>query len=211
MMAPIAMLNALWFRPEGGRELYSRYGEAVMPLIEEVGADVLFPPLPLERTLEGEFDPDLLFFVRYPSAEAFDRMWESEVYAEVARLRTDALDRVALTQCAIDPVAAGPAELQPGIAVFNILWFESGGLERYDDYLEAVQPLVEGVGGRLISPRFIPEKVVEGDLLPDLVLVGNYPSMDALVELTTSGAYEQVAAIRTEALARSFTTSLLVT
>ena len=205
------MLNALWFRPDGGRESYSRYGEAVRPLIEEVGADVLFPPLPLGRALEGEFDPDLFFVVRYPSAETFDRMWESEVYGEVARLRTDALERVALTRCAIDPVDAGPVELQQGIAVLNILWFESGGRERYDDYLETAQPLVESVGGRLISPRFVPEKVVEGDLLPDLVLIGNYPSTDALVEMTTSAAYEQVATIRAEAVARSFTTLLLVT
>jgi uncharacterized protein (DUF1330 family) len=189
------MLNALWFRPDGGRESYSRYGEAVRPLIEEVGADVLFPPLPLGRALEGEFD----------------RMWESEVYGEVARLRTDALERVALTRCAIDPVDAGPVELQQGIAVLNILWFESGGRERYDDYLEAAQPLVAGVGGRLMSPRFVPEKVVEGDLLPDLVFIGNYPSTDALVEMTTSAAYEQVATIRAEAVARSFTTLLLVT
>jgi uncharacterized protein (DUF1330 family) len=211
MMAPIAMLNALWFRPNGGRESYSRYSEGVLPLIQEVGADVLFPPLPLERALEGEFDPDLFFIVRYPSAESFDRMWESEEYAEVARHRTDALVRVALTRCAIDPVDAGPAELHPGIALLNILWFESGGRERYDDYLEAVQPLVEGVGGRLTSPRFIPEKVVEGDLLPDLVLIGNYPSMDALVEMATSAAYEHVATIRAEAVTKSFTTSLLVT
>jgi uncharacterized protein (DUF1330 family) len=182
-----------------------------MPLIEEAGADVLTPPMPLERALQGEFDPDLFFFVRYPSAEAFDRMWESEAYAAVARFRTDALDRVALTRCAIDPVDAGLAELQPGIAVLNMLWFESGGRERYDDYLETAQPLVESVGGRLISPRFVPEKVVEGDLLPDLVLIGNYPSTDALVEMTTSTEYRQVATIRAEAVARAFTTLLLVT
>ena len=209
-MAPIAMLNALWFRPNGGRESYSRYSEAVLPLIEEVGADVLFPPLPLERALEGEFDPDLFFIVRYPSAEAFDRMWESKEYADVARHRTDALAKVALTRCAIDPVDTGPVQLQPGIAVLNILWFESGGRKRYDEYLEAVQPLVEGVGGRLISPSFIPEKVVEGELLPDLVLIGNYPSMDVLVEMTTGAAYEQVATIRAQAVTKSFTTSLLV-
>ena len=109
MSAPLLRSSggALWFRPDGGRESYSRYGEAVRPLIEEVGADVLFPPLPLGQALEGEFDPDLFFVVRYPSAETFDRMWESEVYAEVAGLRTDALQRVALTRCAIDPSMPG--------------------------------------------------------------------------------------------------------
>ena len=62
-----------------------------------------------------------------------------------------------------------------------------------------------------MSPRLVPEKVFEGDLLPDLVLIGNYPSTDALVEMTTSAAYEQVATIRAEAVASSFTTLLLVT
>ena len=39
---PVAMLNALWFRP-GGMELYGQSGEAVLPMLAEVGAELSTP------------------------------------------------------------------------------------------------------------------------------------------------------------------------
>ena len=40
--APVVMLNLLAFKPEGGRERYEEYGEAVAPLLERAGARVVF-------------------------------------------------------------------------------------------------------------------------------------------------------------------------
>ncbi len=38
MTSPIFMLNALWFKPNGGKEKYAEYGAAVAPLLEKHGA-----------------------------------------------------------------------------------------------------------------------------------------------------------------------------
>lgn len=40
-MAPIAMLSGLWFHADDRRDLYSQYSQAVMPIIDQVGADIL--------------------------------------------------------------------------------------------------------------------------------------------------------------------------
>ncbi len=204
------MLNALWFRPDGGAARYSEYGQAVAPMIEDVGAEIIVPPLSVDAVLQGDFDPDLFFVVRYPSADAFDQMWRSDAYAEVSPLRRDALSRGVLVRCAIDPVDAGPVELRPGIAILNILWFEPGGRERYDEYLTAARPLVEAVGGRYIAPRFVPQQAIEDAFDPDLIFIGNYPSRAALEALVTNAEYIEVSKSRGEAVRRSCTTSLQV-
>jgi uncharacterized protein (DUF1330 family) len=204
------MFNALWFRPQG-LELYAKYAEGVMPILEDVGAELITPFLPVEDALEGEFDPFIVGFVRYPSVQAFDDMWRSARYQEVAHFRTDAVDRAVLTRCSIDPANATSAVLEPGVVVLNMLWFNAdGGRERYDEYLAAAEPLVAKVGGRYVAPRFVPEKAYDDNFVPDLIFLGNYPSKAAVFELVDDPDYAPVAAIRTAAVARSATTILRV-
>jgi len=207
--SPVAMLNALWFRPRG-MELYGQYAEAVLPMLAEVGAELSTPFLQVEESLEGGFDPDLVGFVRYPSATAFDEMWRSERYQRIAHLRTDAVHRAVLTRCAIEPSDSGAALLDSGVVVLNILWFHEGGRQRYDEYLAAAAPMVEAVGGRYVVPRFLPDLAYDGDFMPDLVFLGNYPSKEAVFDLVTKPAYAEVAEIRTAAVQRSATTILRV-
>lgn len=206
---PVAMLNALWFKP-GGMELYGQYGEAVLPMLAEVGAELSTPFLQVEESLEGDFDPDLVGFVRYPSATAFDEMWCSERYRRVAPLRTDAVHRAVLTRCAIEPSDSGEALLDSGVVVLNMLWFHEGGQQRYDEYLAAAAPMVEAVSGRYVFPRFLPDLAYGDDFLPDLVFLGNYPSKEAVFDLVTNPAYAEVAEIRTAAVRRSATSILRV-
>jgi uncharacterized protein (DUF1330 family) len=208
-MPPIAMFNALWFA-EGGPASYAEYGAAAMPLLEEAGAEVLFPPLPLGEALEGDFDPDLAFFIRYPSAEAFDAMWTSDAYEEVSTHRTRALRKAVLTRCTIEPEHSDAVLLEPGIVVLNMLWFRPGGRARYDDYLAAAAPHVHAVGGHYLSPRFIPDRDIEGGFRPDQIFIGHYPSREALDELIASPRYLDAARIRGEAVDRSVTTTLVV-
>jgi len=189
--SPVAMLNALWFRPRG-MELYGQYAEAVLPMLAEVGAELSTPFLQVEESLEGGFDPDLVGFVRYPSATAFDEMWRSERYQRIAHLRTDAVHRAVLTRCAIEPSDSGEALLDSGVSVLNMLWFHEGGRERYNEYLAAAAPLVEAVGGRYVVPRFLPDLAYDGDFIPDLVFLGNYPSKEAVFDLVTNPAYAEV-------------------
>jgi len=62
----VFMLNALWFKEDGGSETYEEYIKLASPFIAAVGGKKLdaFQP---ERAIIGEFDADLVFFIEYPN------------------------------------------------------------------------------------------------------------------------------------------------
>lgn len=103
MSTAIYMLNALWFKPEGGQEKYMEYGAAIAPLLQKYEAQVLENYQP-EESLIGDWDPDLFFLVKYPSKQAFEAMISSHDYREIAHLREEALVKSLLVRCA--PFAA---------------------------------------------------------------------------------------------------------
>jgi uncharacterized protein (DUF1330 family) len=89
---PVVMLNLLRFKPDGGRERYAEYGDAVTPLLEKAGANVIFlgnaaPPL-----LGGGLW-DAVLLVEYPSRQAFLEMIGSGEYQAIGHLRTEALEQ----------------------------------------------------------------------------------------------------------------------
>ncbi len=90
------------------------------------------------------------------------------------------------------------------IYVLNVLWFKPGGAERYQDYLAASRPLVEGRGGRFLEPYTVLE-AWEGDIDADLVFYGRYPSKEALLDMLSSDEYQAIAHLRQEAVERSMT------
>ena len=51
---PVTMLNLLAFKPDGGRERYMEYGEAVVPLLEKAGGRVVFQGQAAPAVLGGE-------------------------------------------------------------------------------------------------------------------------------------------------------------
>jgi len=107
---PVVMLNLLRFRSGGGRASYDRYGEAVQPLLEKAGAEVVW---------YGEGDSvvigddsvdawDAVILVRYPSREAFLGMVLSPEYHAIGELRTEGLDDSRLIACTeVFPLAPG--------------------------------------------------------------------------------------------------------
>jgi uncharacterized protein (DUF1330 family) len=205
-MAAICMLNALWFKPDGGAQRYGEYGEAVMPILRDVGAELLFPPLSVEQPLEGDFDPDLIVLVRYPSSDAFDAMWRTEAYGKVGHLRTEAIGKAVLTRCAIDPEDAAPVtELPPGSLIFEALTFADGGAATYEEYLRQTEPLVQSRGGGLLAPRLIPQQSLGEGFMPDLVLLGHYPSMQTLYDVAATPEYQEHAPLRRRALKHAVT------
>lgn len=107
---PVVMLNLLAFKPDGGRERYEAYGAAVAPLLEQVGARVLFAGA-AAKPLIGEAGWDMAILVSYPTRQAFLEMSGSPAYLEIAHLRTEALERGEL-----HPLDAAelPAELAGG-------------------------------------------------------------------------------------------------
>ncbi len=97
---PVYMLNALWFKPDGGEQRYRQYLAAAQQVIEalDIGARALERFVP-ETMLIGHWDPDLLFVVEYPNRAAFDRLVNSEDYRAIAHLREQALEKSLLIQC----------------------------------------------------------------------------------------------------------------
>lgn len=90
--APVVMLNLLAFRPDGGRERYEEYGEAVAPSLEKVGGRIVFMGAPAMALL-GEDSWDLVVLVEYPTRQAFLDMIGSAEYQAIGHLRTEALLR----------------------------------------------------------------------------------------------------------------------
>lgn len=98
MEKPIFMLNALWFKKDGGKEKYLEYGAAIGPLLETAGAEV-GPNYGPQQSLIGEWDPDVFFVVKYPSQAAFEAMATSDEYAKISHLREAALEKSLLIRC----------------------------------------------------------------------------------------------------------------
>jgi uncharacterized protein (DUF1330 family) len=88
--APVVMLNLLAFKPDGGRERYEEYGEAVAPSLEKVGGRIVFFGEPAAPLL-GDGAWDLVVLVEYPSRAAFQEMIGSPEYQAIGHLRTEAL------------------------------------------------------------------------------------------------------------------------
>lgn len=88
--SPVVLLNLLRFLPDGGRERYAEYRAAIAPLLEKVGARVLFlgqSDLPVL----GEEAWDAVLLVEYPTRQAVLDMVASEEHQEIAHLRAEAL------------------------------------------------------------------------------------------------------------------------
>jgi uncharacterized protein (DUF1330 family) len=101
---PVVMLNLLAFKPDGGRERYEEYGEAVAPLLEKVGGRMAFIGAPATALL-GDGTWDLVVLVEYPTRQAFLDMIGSPEYREIGHLRTEALVRGELHP--MDPAPVG--------------------------------------------------------------------------------------------------------
>ena len=94
------MLNLLRFKDDQGREAYSRYGQKVVPLVQELGGEVVFSGDCAEAVIgptEGEWDAVLL--VRYPSRQAFLDMIASPQYGEAHPDRVAAIADSRLIAC----------------------------------------------------------------------------------------------------------------
>lgn len=88
------------------------------------------------------------------------------------------------------------------VTMLNLLLFkQDGGRERYVEYGAAVLPLLERAGGRVVfQGQAAP--VVLGEESWDLVLLVEYPTRGAFLEMIGSPDYQAIAHLRTEALER---------
>ena len=94
------MLNLLRFDGYEGRAAYGLYGEAVTPLVQKAGGEVVWSGSCGDAVIgprEGEWDWVLL--VRYPSRRAFLDMISSPEYGEAHPHRAAAIADSRLIPC----------------------------------------------------------------------------------------------------------------
>ncbi|MFI5673068.1 DUF1330 domain-containing protein [Streptomyces cellulosae] len=90
---PVVMLNLLRFRPDGGRESYQRYADALGAGINaRYGLQVEYLGIG-GRALVAEDGQawDMVALVRYPNRQAFVDMIRDPEYRAVTHLRSEAL------------------------------------------------------------------------------------------------------------------------
>jgi uncharacterized protein (DUF1330 family) len=86
------------------------------------------------------------------------------------------------------------------VTMLNLLRFRpDGGRERYEEYGAAVAPLLEKVGARV---AFLGEATLAliGDASWDLVLLVEYPTRQAFLDMVGSEEYRAIEHLRSEAL-----------
>jgi uncharacterized protein (DUF1330 family) len=107
----VVMLNLLRFRPDGGRESYQRYRDAIAGVTARHGVQITYVGAG-ERALAAEEGQawDMVALVRYPSRTHFAAMVRDPEYREHAHLRRDALVEAVLQPTV--PLAA-PADEVP--------------------------------------------------------------------------------------------------
>lgn len=94
------MLNALWFKPDGGFESYKQYLKAAGPIVAKYGgkpATDLYLP---QQEIIGEFDADMIFFVEWPDWNTFTSFASDPDYVKIRHLREDAITKSLLIRCA---------------------------------------------------------------------------------------------------------------
>jgi uncharacterized protein (DUF1330 family) len=103
-----------------------------------------------------------------------------------------------------EAMAAFAARAAEGpVFMLNLLEFLSdGGAERYAEYGTAVAPILESVGGRPVFAARPAEDLI-GDGRWDLMVVVEYPTRQAFLDMVSSSEYQAIAHLRTEALRRS--------
>jgi uncharacterized protein (DUF1330 family) len=94
------------------------------------------------------------------------------------------------------------AEDAGAVTMLNLLQFvPDGGRERYVEYGAAVAPLLERAGARVVFAGEA-DPALLGDDSWDMVLLVEYPTRKAFLEMIGSDEYQAIAHLRTEALAR---------
>jgi uncharacterized protein (DUF1330 family) len=88
------------------------------------------------------------------------------------------------------------------VTMLNLLAFKpDGGRPRYLEYGAAVIPLVEKLGGRIVFQGAANPAVLGTDSWDHVVLV-EYPTRRAFLDMIQSPEYQAIAHLRTEALTK---------
>lgn len=93
------MLNALWFKPDGGFESYKQYMKAALPIVTKYGGKPVTDLYLPQQNIIGEFDAGLVYFVEWPNWDVFNRFIKDPDYVAIRHLREDAITKSLLIRC----------------------------------------------------------------------------------------------------------------
>jgi len=85
------MVNLLKFKPDGGADEYAKYAAGIGPLLQNVGAKILFSGQ-ASACLIGNGDWDAVALVEYPSPAALFQMTSTEEYQALHQHREAGLE-----------------------------------------------------------------------------------------------------------------------
>jgi uncharacterized protein (DUF1330 family) len=89
------------------------------------------------------------------------------------------------------------------VYMLNLLEFlPDGGAERYAEYGAAVAPVFERAGGKAVFAGQPAESLI-GEGSWDLMVLVEYPTRQAFLDMVSSPEYQEIAHLRSEALRRS--------
>ena len=88
---PVTMVNLLKFKSDGGANEYAKYFLAVGPLLQNVGAKILFAGEAV-TCLIGNGDWDMIALAEYPTPAAFSQMVNSDEYQAIHHHREAGLE-----------------------------------------------------------------------------------------------------------------------
>ena len=107
---------------------------------------------------------------------------------------------------AVEPAALEEMRRRAGegpVLMLNLLDFKKpGGAERYAEYGQAVAPLLERAGARVLQAGASSGALI-GPSAWDLVAVVEYPTRGAFLEMVASPEYQAITHLRTESLERA--------
>jgi uncharacterized protein (DUF1330 family) len=95
---PVVMLNLLRFKPDGGRESYAKYAEALRgTYLAKYGAELVYAGNGSTALVAEDGQAwDAVLLVRYPSRQAFSQMVADQDYQQFTHFRTEALTEAVL-------------------------------------------------------------------------------------------------------------------
>jgi haloalkane dehalogenase len=79
---PMVMVNLLKFKPNGGQAEYAKYAAGIQPILDKIGAKVLFAGK-AEYCLIGKADWDMVALVQYPHKKTLLQMSMSPEYRAI--------------------------------------------------------------------------------------------------------------------------------
>ena len=90
------------------------------------------------------------------------------------------------------------------VVMLNLLRFAEGGRATYESYGREIQPFLSAVGGTVIYAGDCSTALVAPDGHSwDAILLVQYPSRSAFLEMVANPDYQQITHLRTEALSEA--------